>query len=276
MDYNYHTHTFRCHHATGAEEEYILKAIQNGIRYMGFADHAPFRLPNGEESKYRVAVADGADYKETLTALAEKYQDQIEIAIGFEMEYYADHFEQMLQLAKESGAEYLILGQHHDSAEKEIARQHATKRNGQVQDLQAHVASVIQGMRTGVYTYVAHPDVFNFTGDQEIYRQEMRKLCIAARELDLPLEINFLGIRQNRHYPNRIFWQLAGEERAPVVFGFDAHEIESAYDGESLIKAKEMVEKYQLNYIGKPNLRRISRCGINLCDFPVESLKPLQ
>ena len=28
MNYNYHTHTFRCHHATGTEREYIEEAIK--------------------------------------------------------------------------------------------------------------------------------------------------------------------------------------------------------------------------------------------------------
>ena len=33
MDYNYHTHTHRCHHATGEMEEYIVRAMENGIKY---------------------------------------------------------------------------------------------------------------------------------------------------------------------------------------------------------------------------------------------------
>ncbi len=78
--------------------------------------------------------------------------------------------------------------------------------------------------------YVAHPDIFNFVGDNKIYQEEMRKLCIASRELNVPLEINFLGIRENRNYPTDAFWQVAGEEQAPVTFGFDAHDVESAFD----------------------------------------------
>ena len=82
----------------------------------------------------------------------------------------------------------------------------------------------------------------------------MRRLCITSRELKVPLEINFLGIRGGRNYPNDALWQVAGEEKSPVVFGFDAHDIYSAFDGESLSKAKEIVQKYNLNYIGRPEL----------------------
>ena len=35
MNYNYHTHTFRCNHANGTPEEYIQRAIENGINYIG-------------------------------------------------------------------------------------------------------------------------------------------------------------------------------------------------------------------------------------------------
>ena len=30
MDYNYHTHTSRCGHATGSDEEYVKRAIEQG------------------------------------------------------------------------------------------------------------------------------------------------------------------------------------------------------------------------------------------------------
>ena len=50
MDYNFHVHTWRCSHATGTEEEYILRAIENGVRYMGFSDHVPFRCADGYEA----------------------------------------------------------------------------------------------------------------------------------------------------------------------------------------------------------------------------------
>ena len=47
MNYNFHTHTFRCHHASGTPEEYVLRAIDVGIEYMGFSDHFPYRFADG-------------------------------------------------------------------------------------------------------------------------------------------------------------------------------------------------------------------------------------
>ncbi len=39
--YNYHTHTSRCGHAGGSDEEYVQAAIKAGYQILGFSDHAP-------------------------------------------------------------------------------------------------------------------------------------------------------------------------------------------------------------------------------------------
>lgn len=253
MNYNYHTHTPRCGHATGTEEEYILRALNGGIKHMGFSDHFPFAFPDGRESSFRVPVAEAKAYVAELSALREKYQDQIELKIGFEMEYYPCHFDRMLKNAQEYGAEYLIMAQHflYEEYPNGIS---AFAKNDSLADLKEFAAQTVAGIQTGVFSYIAHPDVFNFVGSTEAYRQEMRKICVAARECNIPLEINFLGIRTGRCYPNEAFWQVAGEEKSPVTFGLDAHQSQDAWDPQSYTKAMAMVERYKLHYIGTPKL----------------------
>ena len=80
------------------------------------------------------------------------------------------------------------------------------------------------------------------------------KKGITSKEKDIPVELNFLGIRDNRHYPNELFWQVAGEVGCPDVFGFDAHNPLSAFDNQSFARANELVNKFNLNYIGKPDI----------------------
>ena len=254
MDYNFHTHTWRCSHAIGTEEEYIIRAIEYGIRHMGFSDHMPFRCHDGyEATSIRVPTDQAVDYCKDLQVLREKYTGQIEISIGFETEYFPEEFEQMLNNARVWGAEYLLLGQHYVMPEHPNGK-HSSVPTDDAAALEAYAKSLVAAMETGVFTYVAHPDVFNFTGDTKTYQDTMRKVCIASRKLNVPLEINFYGIRDNRYYPTEAFWQIAGQERSPVTFGFDAHDVLSAYDGASLERAQQLVKKYHLNYIGKPPL----------------------
>lgn len=254
MDYNFHTHTWRCSHATGTEEEYLVRAIENGIRYMGFSDHIPFRCPDGYEAvSVRVPVDQAEDYCRDLRRLRDKYKDQVELYIGFESEYYPEQFAAMLDDAKRWGAEYLILGQHYTKPEHPNGK-HANTATADVDELKRYAQSLIAAMETGVFTYVAHPDVLRFTGDEAVYCDVMREVCVASRLHDVPLELNFYGIRDHRHYPRESFWKTAGEEHSPVTFGFDSHDVRSAYDGESLLTAQRLVEAYHLNYIGKPQI----------------------
>lgn len=254
MNFNYHTHTIRCGHASGTDEEYIQRAIENGIKFMGFSEHIPLMYPDGHETGYRMPTSKTEEYFKTLGNLREKYADKLEIKIGFEMEYYPNSFEKMLNFAKSVGAEYLLLGQHFIVEEYPGPAEYSSIPNGDVTKLKTYVDRLVSAIKSGFFTYIAHPDMINFTGDASIFKEEIKKICVASREYNIPLEINFLGIRDNRNYPNEFFWQIAGEENSPVTFGFDTHDILNAFDGESLKKAKEIVKKYNLNYIGKPTI----------------------
>lgn len=202
MDYNYHTHTARCGHASGTEEEYIQNAIDAGIKYMGFSDHMAFEW-NGKDAPFRVPVSRAKEYCDTIRDLAKKYRDKIEIKVGFEMEYFKENFEQMLSGAISYGAEYLILGPHCLKADyPDVLPIHSL--NSDDEDyLEEYVSVVCEAIKTGVFTYVAHPDMITFLGDVDVYREKMRRICVASREYNTPLEINFLGIREGRFYPKK-------------------------------------------------------------------------
>ena len=80
---NYHTHTTRCHHAEGTEEEYIQTALHGGYHVLGFSDHTPwcYRTP-GFTSRIRMLPKELDGYVQTLQALKEKYKDQLRLHIG--------------------------------------------------------------------------------------------------------------------------------------------------------------------------------------------------
>ena len=255
MDYNLHTHTFRCSHAEGTEREYVEKAIESGIKLMGFSDHFPWKNNDGTEHFYRVPMAEAEDYTETIKALREEYKEKIEILIGFEIEYIPGQFEDMVKYAQSLGCEYLILGQHFVFADDD--QLWSSFETHEERALKEYVNCVTAGIKSGVITYVAHPDMINFVGDEKIYYNEMKKICEVSKEYNVPLEINFVGVRLKRNYPNEKFWKIAGEVGCDVVFGFDAHDTEAAGDLASVEIAMEYVEKYNLNLLERPTIKRI-------------------
>ena len=253
MNYNYHTHTARCGHASGQDEEYVLRAISCGVTDMGFSDHMPLSFADGHESYFRLPIAQVGEYRDSVRALRDKYRDRIRLHLGFEMEYYPSRFDEMVALARSYGAEYLILGQHYIGEEWPNGSYVAFDSDSEAQ-LTEYTDCVVAAIRSGVFTYVAHPDLFCWTGDPELYRQQALRICEASLAHDVPLEINLLGIRAGRAYPKDAFWAVAGQVGCPVTFGFDAHTPQDAYDGNSLKVARRMVTEFGLNYIGTPRL----------------------
>lgn len=258
MDYNLHTHTFRCNHAEGSDEEYVLTAIERGVKRLGFSDHIPLVFEDGFESNYRVKAKDADDYVTSVLLLREKYKKEIEILLGFESEYYPEYFDKMVKYAKNLGIEYLILGQHFAIPEHPERKSHYSYSPTKNIDLLVNYCdSVVNAIKTGVFTYVAHPDLFYFTGEKDEYIEQMSKICEASKKYDIPLEINFLGIRDNRIYPNKDFWEVAGKIGSPVTFGADAHKPNGVVSLSDVSVAKEMVKEFNLNYIGCPKIKKL-------------------
>lgn len=219
---NYHTHTFRCHHADGTEREYIETAIGVGIKTLGFSDHSPYPFDGGYRSGFRMDMEELPGYVETLSALREEYKDRIDIHIGLEAEYYPRHFEKMLDYVKSCGVEYLILGQHF--THNEYDGRSAYYVGDDIGFFEEYTEQVCSAISTGVFSYVAHPDMSTYTGGEtERYERLCRRLCETAKAADVPLEFNLQGWVEKRPYPKVDFFRIAADVGCRTVIGCDAH-----------------------------------------------------
>ena len=240
----YHTHTARCHHAEGTDEEYVLKAIAEGVTVLGFSDHAPYIYPKGFESYYKMTPEESGEYFSSIKSLAKKYEDKIKILIGYEAEYYPELWEETLDFwRKGNRPEYLILGQHFISEEYAKPFVHSMTGTGDGEMLKRYVNLIIEGVETGRFTYVAHPDVINFSGDPNLYEGEMLRLLTALNARKMPIEFNLLGLAQGRNYPSERFFKLAAEFDLPVVLGCDAHSPSRVANGDEIAAAKRFLDK---------------------------------
>ncbi len=218
---NYHTHTVRCGHAAGREEEYIEHAISQGFKILGFSDHVPQPFPDGYVSGIRMTMDELPEYIKTLMALKDKYRNDIEILIGFEVEYTVKYFDRLMDILGEYPVDYIIQGQH--NVPDEIEGFYAGSRTDDEGRLREYVNFTIEGMKTGVFAYLAHPDLINYTGSRETFLKHMSKIAEASVELNLPLEVNMYGFHDRRNYPRSDFFRMAVDMGAPIVIGCDAH-----------------------------------------------------
>ncbi|MGN0591668.1 MAG: histidinol phosphate phosphatase, partial [Ruminococcus sp.] len=96
------------------------------------------------------------------------------------------------------------------------------------------------------YSYVAHPDLMNFTGSETVYRKHYGRLCAYLKEKGIPVEINMLGHVQQRHYPSALFLQIAQETGNTAIIGCDAHNPQSLLDIDAQQACRKLAEQFGL------------------------------
>lgn len=247
---NYHTHTARCKHAVGMEEDYVRAALNSELKILGFSDHAPYPF----RTHIRMAVDERDVHIASVMALRQQYASQLEIHLGFEAECYPDSFPEFVRRLQDTPVEYLILGQHWLGPENE--RYSGTPTEDEA-DLRKYCDQLIDGIYTGAFTYVAHPDLIRYEGEDSIYKAHVRRVCRAAKQCDIPLEINLLGIQGGRHYPRKSFWEVAGEEDCKVVLGMDAHDPKALLDKTAEETARAFVYAYDLQLLETVSLQKL-------------------
>lgn len=225
MKVNLHTHTYRCHHAKGTDEEYVLAAIDAGYDKLGFADHTPFPYTTYFEKKNidKMSMEDLPGYIASIRGLQEKYRGQIEILLGLECESVPDFFPFLAEIREQM--DYLILGNHGDRRIEPYFGKISTHAG-----LWHFVETAVEGMESGLFLYMAHPDLmFNAYPEFDAEAEKAsRALCREANRLHMPLEYNLYGLYKGKKaggmgYPCDGFWRIAAEENCVAVIGVDAH-----------------------------------------------------
>ena len=250
MYMNLHTHTKFCNHAEGEMREYVECAIKNGLSVLGFSDHVPQPYnKKGYVSGSRMAISQVGDYVSEILALREEYKDKIKILIGYEAEYYPEIFDNMLRNIKQYPCDYLILGQH--SSKNEYDGKSCYLNGFSNEEFTEYTSQMIDALKTNKFTYVAHPDMCTFAGDSEVYEREVTRLCKAAIETNTLLEINLLGLRDNRSYPSREFWKIASRYLNKAVLGCDAHSPGTVASSQNIAQGIAFAKEFNIEIVEK-------------------------
>ena len=221
-------------HARDREEDYVQSAIKAGYKVLGFSDHTPWHYDTSFVSKMRMREEQLENYCETVLSLKEKYKDQITIKLGLECECFPKYMDWLSGTIKKYKLDYIILGNHYEDTDETGV--YFGRQNMSEEKLTKYVTNCLTGIKSGIYSYVAHPDLINTDTSTALYREQMTKLCEASLEADLPLEFNLLGLASGRNYPNRIFWEIARDVGNTAILGVDAHDSNFLLESASLYK----------------------------------------
>lgn len=229
MKTNYHTHTERCMHATGSDRDFVLSAIKGGYEVLGFSDHTPWKYRTGYVADMRMLPAELPGYIESLRGLREEFKDQIDLKIGLEAEYFPDYMYWLREQVKEYRLDFVLLGNHFYHTDEKFPYFGHHTLNRDMLDL--YEESAIEGMESGLFCCLAHPDLFmrSYPRWDSHCTTVSRHICRTAARLQIPLEYNvgYVGYNEahgiGTTYPHPKFWQIATNEGCTAIIGMDAH-----------------------------------------------------
>ncbi len=250
MKTNYHTHTVRCMHATGSDEDFICSAIKGGFKELGFSDHTPWKYRTNYVADMRMLPEELPGYVENLRTLRNKYKDKIKIRIGLECEYFPDYMPWLKEQIKEYQLDYILFGNHHYHTDEKFPYfgHHTDSRDM----LDLYEESAIEGMESGIFACLAHPDLFMRSYPEFDHHCSIisRHICRTAARLNIPLEYNIGYVAYNEThglstYPSPEFWHIATKENCTAIIGMDAHnnkELESSVYYDRAVKELEALK----------------------------------
>ncbi len=250
---NYHTHTYRCKHAVGDVEDYIKVADVLGMKEIGISDHTP--LPDDWVSEIRMGMNELDDYTRSIDVAKVKFP-QVNILKSMECDWVDSykHFYQDELLGKRN-YDYLIGAIHFYDNKKDWVYAYDTAKT---KDLIYYAGLFIEAMESGLFKFMAHPDLFggSFSSWNKNIEAASREMIQAAEKLNIPLEINGNGftretnLKGSRPYPIEKFWALAAEYPGlKVICNSDAHSPNDVFNG--IEKGKALAMQYGLEIIHK-------------------------
>ena len=262
IDYCYHTHTYRCGHARGLEEGYVKAALDSGFKVIGFSDHVFF--PGVEQPGMRGSYSLLDDYINSIRNLQKKYEGKIEIHLGFECEFDEELEDYYHYLKDVKGIEYLIIGQHLFYNGGDLL--FLGRMENREEMLIKYVDKIIAGMKTGLFAYIAHPDMVLrfFENITPFVEEQLRRLCKAAEYYQIPLEINMGGYRNCRNdtsnylkYPNDQFFKIASEYNIDFIIGIDSHDSFNFYTNpDDFANAEKIIKDNNLKHVTRLDLNK--------------------
>jgi len=264
---DWHTHSSLCRHAEGSLEDYVKKAIDHDLKSIGFSDHFPYEflknIDNIPYQEYSMTLEEVEEYLSVAESLREKYKSQIQIKIGFELDYlinqekalneYLDKY--ISRLDYFLGSIHLLEGVKGSWCldDERFMENYKAFGNDYV-----HVEyyQKMQKMLTSKefdFDIVSHfdlPKKFNkLPTDTELIENEVDKTLELISKRELVVEVNTGGLRKDikEQYPSEAIVSKMYELDIPILLGSDAHDPnEVGYEFKNIIKKLKNIGYAQL------------------------------
>lgn len=224
---DYHIHTARCGHATGAMADYVAQAKLIGLKEIGFADHLPLlkgwdetlTMPESELSGYI------AEIKEQQSA-----NPEISIKTGIEADFIPGLEAETARLLASQAFDYVIGSVHFINGWGfDDSRYLEGYQKREIYDIYKDYFELVKAAaRSGLFDIIGHLDLvkkYNFR-PQTDFTALLEDAVQAIASAGVCVEINTAGLRKpvGEIYPSKEILAMCYKAGVPMVLGSDAHE----------------------------------------------------
>ena len=266
---DWHTHNEMCHHADGSIEDYLRSAIKSRLQTIGVSDHFPYEfLKNIERipfEEYAITLPEIEDYLSTAEKLKEKFKTNINVRIGFEVDYFKNQaFALNKHLNKIKNRLDYILGSIHilnfrdgrgawgfdDSRFRKDFEYYGTQKVyiNYYKKLQMMLKS--EDFDFDIVGHLDLPKKFNDspTIKEEVFDEIMKTLELIKAK-DKTIEVNTGGLRKpcKEQYPSKKIIKEMYLLDIPILLGSDAHKPQDI--GYKFKKILKIIKKIGYNHL---------------------------
>lgn len=229
-----HVHTSLCHHARGEMEEYVLSAINRGLRKLVFLEHLEVGIDYFESTW--LTDDDFNMYHAEGKRLQEKYRSGIEIGLGVEVGYnprFLDEIRQRLALHTwdRIGISYHFLeteSGHLNMVSRKQVNIDALQQYGVDEVVRRYYKDLHEAVEKLPGQVLCHIDAVLRHHSGIIFSPEhyalIDTLLDAVARKKMAIEVNTSGYRtKDEPYPSLEILKKAVARKIPLTAGSDAH-----------------------------------------------------
>ncbi len=244
MQYNFHTHS---RYDDGQEnlEDYVVAAIDKGMKAIGFSGHSPLPFDN----EWSIGNKDYPDYLAEAKRLREQYKDHIDVYVGLELDYVPGHSDHFRGFIEDGQLDYCIGSVHLVMKPGSSSPENIWFVDGSREDYLAGVQHIFDGsIRAAVEAYfdqqremvatqkpdiIGHLDKAIMHNDGKMidvsagwYKKAVEGLLDTIAEHGTIVELNTRGVytgKMDVYFPNRDILEKCLERDIRVMVNADAH-----------------------------------------------------
>lgn len=224
---DYHTHHYRCGHASGTLDDVVLCAIERGLTEIGLSDHSPI-YHFGEPHPFPKTAMHADElphYVHEMEEVRDRFAGRIRVRLGVESDYVLGWDDFYRELWEKYPLDYVI-GSVHWLGKWNVFWRELPEGKSREQIYQEYFQTVQAAARSGIFSILGHLDVPKTSGHMSGELTPLvRETLEVIAEADVAIELNTSGWRKpvNDCYPSREMLVYAAQLGIPVTLGSDAH-----------------------------------------------------